>query len=112
MKQVLPARHASAESSRSDATRSSSIPGFIILDFLTTLTLTRQAGLLPRMISFIHAWALAGSGGLESRRWSITPTPSSPADDFRALIKCFEEPHGLELDESGINESRSLLQSP
>ena len=37
--------------------------------------------------------------------------PERHRDHFRALIKYFERTHGLELDESGINESRACFES-
>ena len=37
--------------------------------------------------------------------------PERHRDHFRALIKYFDRTHGLELDESGINESRACFES-
>ena len=37
--------------------------------------------------------------------------PERHRDHFRALVKYFERTHGLELDESGINESRACFES-
>jgi len=37
--------------------------------------------------------------------------PERHRDHFRALVKYFDRTHGLELDESGINESRACFES-
>ena len=37
--------------------------------------------------------------------------PERHRDHFRSLVKYFERTHGLELDESGINESRACFES-
>ena len=67
----------SAESLRRvPMTRSSSIRDLLFWT-LTTLTLTRPSGLLPRMISFIHAGLLRVETG--SRRWSTSPTQRGTA---------------------------------
>ena len=46
-----------------------------------------------------------------SRRLVHITNPERHRDHFRALVKYFERTHGLELDESGINESRACFES-
>ena len=81
----------------------------LLFSTLITLTLTRPKGLLPRMISFIHAGHRLVTTGVKALV-KIT-NPERHRDHFRALVKYFERTHGLELDESGINESRACFES-
>ena len=59
---------------------------------------------------FIYSCWTSPSGNGVKALVQIT-NPERHRDHFRALIKYFERTHGLELDESGINESRACFES-
>ena len=82
--------------------------GFIILDFdHVDVNQTKRALATD---DFIHSCWTSPSGNGVKALVHITH-PERHRDHFRALIKYFERTHGLELDESGINESRACFES-
>jgi len=82
--------------------------GFIILDFdHVDVDATKRALATD---DFIHSCWTSPSGNGVKALVQITH-PERHRDHFRALIKYFERTHGLELDESGINESRACFES-
>jgi hypothetical protein len=82
--------------------------GFIILDFdHVDVDQTKRALATD---DFIHSCWTSPSGAGVKALVQIT-NPERHRDHFRALIKYFERTHGLELDESGINESRACFES-
>ena len=82
--------------------------GFIILDFdhVDVDSTKRALG----TDDFIYSCWTSPSGNGVKALVQIT-NPERHRDHFRALIKYFERTHGLELDESGINESRACFES-
>ena len=82
--------------------------GFIVLDFdHVDVDQTKRALATD---NFIHSCWTSPSGNGVKALVHITH-PERHRDHFRALIKYFERTHGLELDESGINESRACFES-
>ena len=82
--------------------------GFIVLDFdHVDVEATKRALATD---DFIHSCWTSPSGNGVKALVKIT-NPERHRDHFRALIKYFERTHGLELDESGINESRACFES-
>lgn len=82
--------------------------GFIVLDFdHVDVDPTKRALATD---DFIHSCWTSPSGNGVKALVKIT-NPERHRDHFRALIKYFERTHGLELDESGINESRACFES-
>ena len=82
--------------------------GFIILDFdHVDVEATKRALATD---DFIHSCWTSPSGNGVKALVKVT-NPERHRDHFRALIKYFERTHGLELDESGINESRACFES-
>lgn len=82
--------------------------GFIVLDFdHVDVDATKRALATD---DFIHSCWTSPSGNGVKALVKIT-NPERHRDHFRALIKYFERTHGLELDESGINESRACFES-
>ena len=82
--------------------------GFIILDFdHVDVDATKRALATD---DFIHSCWTSPSGAGVKALVKIT-NPERHRDHFRALVKYFERTHGLELDESGINESRACFES-
>jgi len=82
--------------------------GFVILDFdHVDVDQTKRALATD---DFIHSCWTSPSGNGIKALVHITH-PERHRDHFRALIKYFERTHGLELDESGINESRACFES-
>ena len=82
--------------------------GFIVLDFdHVDVDATKRALATD---DFIHSCWTSPSGSGIKALVQIT-NPERHRDHFRALIKYFERTHGLELDESGINESRACFES-
>ena len=82
--------------------------GFIVLDFdHVDVDATKRALATD---DFIHSCWTSPSGNGVQALVKIT-NPERHRDHFRALIKYFERTHGLELDESGINESRACFES-
>ena len=82
--------------------------GFIILDFDHVDVDATKRSLATD--DFIHSCWTSPSGNGVKALVHIT-NPERHRDHFRALIKYFERQHGLELDESGINESRACFES-
>ena len=82
--------------------------GFIILDFDHVDVDSTKRALATD--DFIHSCWTSPSGAGVKALVKIT-NPERHRDHFRALIKYFERTHGLELDESGINESRACFES-
>ena len=82
--------------------------GFIVLDFDHVDVDQTKTGLATD--DFIHSCWTSPSGNGVKALVQITH-PERHRDHFRALIKYFERTHGLELDESGINESRACFES-
>ena len=82
--------------------------GFIILDFDHVDVDATKRSLATD--DFIHSCWTSPSGTGVKALVRIT-NPERHRDHFRALVKYFERTHGLELDESGINESRACFES-
>lgn len=82
--------------------------GFLVLDFDHVDVDSTKAAL--GMDDFIHSCWTSPSGNGIKALVRIT-NPERHRDHFRALVKYFERTHGLELDESGINESRACFES-
>ena len=82
--------------------------GFIVLDFDHVDVDASKRSLATD--DFIHSCWTSPSGTGVKALVHIT-NPERHRDHFRALIKYFERSHGLELDESGINESRACFES-
>jgi len=82
--------------------------GFIILDFDHVDVDATKRSLATD--DFIHSCWTSPSGAGVKALVRIT-NPERHRDHFRALVKYFERTHGLELDESGINESRACFES-
>ena len=82
--------------------------GFIILDFDHVDVDSTKRALATD--DFIHSCWTSPSGQGVKALVRVT-NPERHRDHFRALVKYFERTHGLELDESGINESRACFES-
>jgi len=82
--------------------------GFLVLDFDHVDVDSTKAAL--GMDDFIHSCWTSPSGNGIKALVHIT-NPERHRDHFRALVKYFERTHGLDLDESGINESRACFES-
>ena len=82
--------------------------GFVILDFDHVDVDSTKRALATD--DFIYSCWTSPSGEGVKALVKIT-NPERHRDHFRALIKYFERTHGLELDESGINESRACFES-
>ena len=82
--------------------------GFIILDFDHVDVDATKTSLATD--DYIHSCWTSPSGNGVKALVKIT-NPERHRDHFRALVKYFERTHGLELDESGINESRACFES-
>jgi len=82
--------------------------GFIVLDFDHVDVEATKRSLATD--DFIQSCWTSPSGSGVKALVKIT-NPERHRDHFRALIKYFERTHGLELDESGINESRACFES-
>ena len=82
--------------------------GFLVLDFDHVDVDSTKAAL--GMDDFIHSCWTSPSGNGIKALVHIT-NPERHRDHFRALVTYFERTHGLELDESGINESRACFES-
>jgi hypothetical protein len=82
--------------------------GFIVLDFDHVDVDSTKRSLATD--DFIHSCWTSPSGQGVKALVKIT-NPERHRDHFRALVKYFERTHGLELDESGINESRACFES-
>ena len=82
--------------------------GLVVLDFDHVDVDATKTALATD--NFIHSCWTSPSGAGVKALVRIT-NPERHRDHFRALIKYFERTHGLELDESGINESRACFES-
>lgn len=82
--------------------------GFIVLDFDHVEIDTVKVALSTD--EYIHACWISPSGDGVKALVQIT-NPERHRDHFRALVKYFERQYGLELDESGNNESRACFES-
>ena len=82
--------------------------GFVVLDFdHVDVDQTKRALATD---DFVHSCWTSPSGNGVKALVKIT-NPERHRDHFRALIKYFERTHGLDLDESGVNESRACFES-
>ena len=82
--------------------------GFIVLDFdHVNVKETKTAFATD---DFIHSCWVSPSGDGVKALVRIT-NPERHRDHFRALVAYFNRQHGLDLDESGINESRACFES-
>ena len=82
--------------------------GLIVLDFDYVDVEATKTALATD--DFIYSCWVSPSGKGVKALVKIT-NPERHRDHFRALIKYFEKTHGLEIDESGINESRACFES-
>ena len=82
--------------------------GFVVLDFDHVDVDSTKTALATD--DFIHSCWTSPSGNGIKALVHITH-PERHRDHFRALVKYFERTHGLDLDESGINESRACFES-
>ena len=82
--------------------------GFIVLDFDHVDVDATKVSLATD--DFVYSCWTSPSGNGVKALVQITNTERH-RDHFRALVKYFERTHGLELDESGINESRACFES-
>ena len=82
--------------------------GYIILDFDHVDVDSTKRALATD--DFVYSCWTSPSGEGVKALVKIT-NPERHRDHFRALVKYFERTHGLELDESGINESRACYES-
>ncbi len=82
--------------------------GFIVLDFdKVDSTPVKQALATDE---YVHSVWVSPSGEGVKALVRIT-NPERHRDHFRALVKYFERQYGLEVDPSGINESRACYES-
>ena len=82
--------------------------GLIVLDFDYVDVEATKTALATD--DFIYSCWVSPSGKGVKALVKIT-NPERHRDHFRALIKYFEKTYGLEIDESGINESRACFES-
>ena len=82
--------------------------GFIVLDFDHVDVDSTKRSLATD--DFVYSCWTSPSGAGVKALVRVT-NPERHRDHFRALVKYFERTHGLELDESGINESRACFES-
>jgi hypothetical protein len=82
--------------------------GYIVLDFDHVDVNQTKRSLATD--DYIHSCWTSPSGQGVKALVRIT-NPERHRDHFRALVKYFERTHGLEVDESGINESRACFES-
>lgn len=82
--------------------------GYIVLDFDHVDVDQTKRSLATD--DYIHSCWTSPSGQGVKALVRIT-NPERHRDHFRALVKYFERTHGLEVDESGINESRACFES-
>ena len=82
--------------------------GYIVLDFdHVDVDATKKA---LGTDDYVHSCWISPSGTGVKALGKIT-NPERHRDHFRALVKYFEKQHGLEVDQSGINESRACYES-
>jgi len=82
--------------------------GFIVLDFDHVDVEATKRSLATD--DFVHSCWTSPSGEGVKALVKIT-NPERHRDHFRAMVNYFERQHGLEVDESGINESRACYES-
>ena len=82
--------------------------GFVVLDFDHVDVDATKRSLATD--DYIYSCWTSPSGQGVKALVRIT-NPERHRDHFRALVKYFERTHGLEVDESGINESRACFES-
>jgi len=82
--------------------------GYIVLDFDHVDVDQTKRSLATD--DYIHSCWTSPSGQGVKALVRIT-NPERHRDHFRALVKYFDRTHGLEVDESGINESRACFES-
>jgi hypothetical protein len=82
--------------------------GFVVLDFDHVDVDATKRSLATD--DYVHSCWTSPSGQGVKALVRIT-NPERHRDHFRALVKYFERTHGLEVDESGINESRACFES-
>ena len=82
--------------------------GLIVLDF-DHVDVNESKGFVGADDHVYACWTSPSGDGLKAL--VRVTNPERHRDHFRALIKYFERTHGLELDESGINESRACFES-
>ena len=82
--------------------------GFIVLDFDHVDVDATKRSLATD--DYIYSCWTSPSGHGVKALVKITH-PERHRDHFRALVKYFERQHGLEVDDSGINESRACFES-
>jgi len=82
--------------------------GFVVLDFDHVDVNATKVSLATD--DFVYSCWTSPSGNGVKALVQVTNTERH-RDHFRALVKYFERTHGLELDESGINESRACFES-
>jgi hypothetical protein len=82
--------------------------GLIVLDFdHVDVDATKRSLAID---DFVYSCWTSPSGNGVKALVRIT-NPERHRDHFRAMVKYFERQHGLEVDESGINESRACFES-
>ena len=82
--------------------------GLIVLDFDHVDVDSTKTSLATD--DYIHSCWTSPSGNGVKALVKIT-NPERHRDHFRALVKYFDSQYGLEVDESGINESRACFES-
>ena len=82
--------------------------GYIVLDFDHVDVAETKKHLCTD--DFIHSCWVSPSGDGVKALVKIT-NPERHRDHFRALVKYFDKQYALEVDESGINESRACFES-
>ena len=82
--------------------------GYIVLDFdHVDVEATKRA--LATDDYIYSCWTSPSGNGVKALVKVSDPTRHR--DHFRAMVKYFERTHGLQIDESGINESRACFES-
>ena len=82
--------------------------GYIVLDFdHVDVDATKRA--LATDDYIYSCWTSPSGNGVKALVKVSDPTRHR--DHFRAMVKYFERTHGLQIDESGINESRACFES-
>jgi len=82
--------------------------GFIVLDFDHVDVDSTKTSLATD--NYVHSCWVSPSGHGVKALVKVT-NPERHRDHFRALVKYFDSQYGLDVDESGINESRACFES-
>ena len=82
--------------------------GLIVLDFDHVDVDSTKTSIATD--NYVHSCWTSPSGNGVKALVKIT-NPERHRDHFRALVKYFERQYGLQVDESGINESRACFES-